>query len=76
MFEPPPTQYATAGDFHIAYQVVGEGPIDVMFVPGLVSNIELAWEEPLQSSFLQGLASFSRLIRKPWEPGGIRFGIR
>jgi pimeloyl-ACP methyl ester carboxylesterase len=62
VFEPPPTQYAKAGDFHIAYQVVGEGPIDVMFVPGLVSNIELAWEEPLQSSFLKGLASFSRLI--------------
>jgi pimeloyl-ACP methyl ester carboxylesterase len=61
-FEPPLTQYAKAGDLHIAYQVVGEGPIDVMFVPGLVSNVELAWEEPLQASFLRSLASFSRLI--------------
>ncbi len=61
-FEPPLTQYAKAGDLHIAYQVVGEGPIDVLFVPGLVSNVELAWEEPLQASFLRSLASFSRLI--------------
>lgn len=61
-FEPPLTQYAKAGDLHIAYQVVGEGPIDVMFVPGMVSNVELAWEEPLLASFLRGLASFSRLI--------------
>ena len=61
-FEPPLTQYAKAGDLHIAYQVVGDGPIDVLFVPELVSNVEMAWEEPLQTSFLQGLASFSRLI--------------
>jgi pimeloyl-ACP methyl ester carboxylesterase len=61
-FELPLTQYAKAGDLHIAYQVAGEGPIDVMFVPGLVSNVELVWEEPLQASFLRGLASFSRLI--------------
>jgi pimeloyl-ACP methyl ester carboxylesterase len=61
-FEPPLTRYAKAGDLHIAYQVVGDGPIDVMLVPGLVSNVELSWEEPRQASFLQGLASFSRLI--------------
>jgi pimeloyl-ACP methyl ester carboxylesterase len=61
-FEPPPTQFAKAGDLHIAYQVVGEGPIDVLFVPGLVSNVDLAWEEPQQASFQQDLASFSRLI--------------
>lgn len=60
--EPPLTRYANAGGLHIAYQVVGDGPIDILFVPGLVSNVELAWEEPLQASFLQGLASFSRLI--------------
>ena len=61
-FEPPLTQYAKAGDLHIAYQGVGDRPIDVLFVPELVSNVEMAWEEPLQTSFLQGLASFSRLI--------------
>jgi pimeloyl-ACP methyl ester carboxylesterase len=62
LFEPPLTRYAKADDLHVAYQVVGDGPIDVLFVPGLVSNVELVWEEPRQASFLQGLASFSRLI--------------
>lgn len=61
-FDPPPTQYVKSGDLHIAYQVVGEGPRDLVFVPGWVSNVELVWEEPRQSAFLQRLASFARLI--------------
>jgi len=58
----PETRYAKSGDVHIAYQVVGEGPIDLVFVPGLFSNVEHQWEEPGFAHFLQRLASFSRLI--------------
>jgi class 3 adenylate cyclase len=59
---PPRTLYARSGDLNIAYQVVGEGPNDLVFVPGLITNLELAWEEPRWASFLTRLASFSRLI--------------
>jgi pimeloyl-ACP methyl ester carboxylesterase len=58
----PETQYARSGDVNIAYQVVGEGPRDLIYVPGWVSNIELMWEEPALAHFLERLASFSRLI--------------
>ena len=58
----PRTEYARSGDVHIAYQVVGEGPLDLVYVPGWVSNVELMWEEPRSASFLERLASFSRLI--------------
>ena len=56
------TKYARSGDVHIAYQVVGEGPLDLVYVPGWVSHVELAWEEPTLARFLGRLASFSRLI--------------
>jgi pimeloyl-ACP methyl ester carboxylesterase len=59
---PPETQYAKSGELNIAYQVVGDGPFDLLHIPGFVSNIELAWEEPTCASFLERLASFSRLI--------------
>ena len=59
---PPKTQYAKSGDVHIAYQVVGDGPIDLVFVPGFVSHVEYVWEEPRVAHFLRRLASFSRLI--------------
>ncbi len=58
----PRTQYARSGDLNIAYQIVGEGPFDLVFVPGLITNVELAWEEEHWASFLERLASFSRLI--------------
>src|SRR5437867_938944 len=58
----PTTKYAKSGDVHLAYQVVGEGAHDLVLVPGWVSHIEYAWEEPLFSHFLRRLASFSRLI--------------
>jgi pimeloyl-ACP methyl ester carboxylesterase len=58
----PKTQYARSGDVHIAYQVVGQGPFDLVYVPGWVSHVELAWEEPEMARFLERLASFSRLI--------------
>ena len=60
--EPPRTQYARSGDVNIAYQVVGDGPTDLVYVIGWVSNIDLVWEEPSYARFLHRLASFSRLI--------------
>ncbi len=59
---PPETRYAKSGDVHIAYQVVGEGAIDLVFVHGWISHIELIWEEPSLARFLRSLASFTRLI--------------
>jgi pimeloyl-ACP methyl ester carboxylesterase len=58
----PETRYAKSGDVHIAYQVVGDGPFDLVYVPGWISNVELMWEEPAHARLLQRLASFSRLI--------------
>jgi pimeloyl-ACP methyl ester carboxylesterase/DNA-binding CsgD family transcriptional regulator len=56
------TQYAKSGPVSIAYQVVGDGPIDLILVPGFVSHVEVAWEEPRLARFLSRLALFSRLI--------------
>ena len=58
----PETRYARSGDLNIAYQVTGDGPRDLVYVPGWVSNIEMMWEEPDYADFLARLASFSRLI--------------
>jgi len=59
---PPRTLYARSGDVNIAYQVVGEGPRDLVFVPGWISNVEVFWEEPVVVRFFERLASFARLI--------------
>jgi class 3 adenylate cyclase len=59
---PPKTQYVRSGDVHIAYQVVGEGPLDIVYVPGWLSHVELAWELPELVHGFERLASFSRLI--------------
>ena len=56
------TRYVRSGQVHIAYQVIGDGPFDVVYVPGWVSHIELAWEEPTLARFLTRLSSFCRLI--------------
>jgi class 3 adenylate cyclase len=58
----PETHYTKSGDVNIAYQVVGDGPFDVVYVPGWISNIELMWEEANHARLLRRLASFSRLI--------------
>lgn len=62
MGTPPETKFAQSGDVSIAYQVLGQGPLDLVHAPGLVSHLEFAWENPDQARFLQRLASFSRLI--------------
>lgn len=58
----PATQYASSGDLKIAYQIHGTGPVDLVFIMGWVSHLEYFWTEPTFASFLQRLASFSRLI--------------
>lgn len=58
----PVTQYAANGDVNIAYQVLGTGPIDIVFVMGWVSHLEYFWKHHTFASFLEKLASFSRLI--------------
>lgn len=58
----PVTRYARSGDLHIAYQVVGEGPFDLLYVPSWISQVEHYWEEPLIARYFGRLASFSRLI--------------
>lgn len=58
----PITQYAKSGDINIAYQVVGHGPVDLIYIPGWVSNIDLMWVDSKIADCLTRLASFSRLI--------------
>ncbi len=63
MRDVPQVRYArTSGGVHIAYQVVGEGPRDLVFVPGFFSNLQWQWELPSYARFLHRLAAFSRLI--------------
>ena len=56
------TRYAKNGDIHVAYQVFGEGDIDLVFIPGFISHIENYWEEPNFARWLRRLGSFSRVI--------------
>jgi pimeloyl-ACP methyl ester carboxylesterase len=63
MAEIPQTRYARSGDLHIAYQVLGNGPIDVMLVPGWISHLELEWDNPRIVRAFERLSSFCRLIR-------------
>jgi DNA-binding SARP family transcriptional activator/pimeloyl-ACP methyl ester carboxylesterase len=60
---PPPTRYArTADGIHIAYQVLGSGERDIVFVPGLMSHLDLVWEDPETAAFYRRLATLGRLI--------------
>ena len=58
----PQTRYARSGDLHIAYQVVGDGPVDLVYVPSWISQVEHYWSEPSVARYFERLASFSRLI--------------
>ena len=64
----PETRYARSGDVSIAYQVVGEGPFDLVFVPGSISHVEPACEVPAWAAFYRRLASFAHLndARSKW----------
>ena len=59
----PETRYARSGDVNIAYQVLGAGPLDLVFAPGFVSNVELGWTVPGRGDFLHALGSFARVIQ-------------
>ncbi|MDQ3656695.1 MAG: alpha/beta fold hydrolase [Chloroflexota bacterium] len=59
----PRTRYARSGELSIAYQVIGDGPVDLVHVPGYVSHLEYDWEEPRFARYLTRIASFTRLIR-------------
>ena len=58
----PTTRFAKLGNDRVGYQVLGDGPIDLVFLTGMSSHVDLRWEEPLNEYFLHRLASFSRLI--------------
>ncbi len=59
----PETRYARSGDVNVAYQVLGEGPFDVVHVQGFVSHVELSWQVPALADLQRRLASFCRYIR-------------
>jgi len=59
----PETRYAKSGDTYIAYQVMGDGPFDLVLVPGFITHLDMQLEQPLYANFVARLASFCRLIR-------------
>ena len=59
----PDTRYARSGDVRIAYQVTGEGPVEIVYAPGTVSHLDMDWEWPARAELFQRLGSFCRLIR-------------
>ena len=67
-------RYARSGDVHIAYQVVGDGPIDLVYTPGIWSNLDVMWEWPAWSRYLERLAGFARLI--PFDMRGVGLSDR
>ncbi len=64
----PKTRYARNGDARIAYQVIGDGPFDLIVVPGFVSNVEYLWEIPGVAAVLERMASYARVIT--WDKRG------
>jgi pimeloyl-ACP methyl ester carboxylesterase len=69
--KPPRTRRVQSGDVTIACQVVGDGPVDLVLVPGVVGHVERAWQEPRLAAFLRQLASFSRLVLFDPRGGGL-----
>ena len=59
----PETRYARSGDVSVAYQAFGKGPPDVIWVSGVISNVEYQWAEPRFASYLRRMGSFGRIIR-------------
>lgn len=75
-FQLPETRYTQSGDVSIAYQVMGDGPIDLIMVPGFVSHIEYIHEVPGFTAFLRRLASFARVVTFDKEGRGCLTGWR
>lgn len=68
----PDTRYARNGDVHIAYQEFGAGDVTFVGLPGIVSNVELLWEDPDSRGYLTGLAGFCRCVIFDKRPGAFR----
>ena len=60
--EMPETQYTRSGDVNIAYQIIGDGPVDLLWIPGFAQHLELAWEEPYRRAWLEALGVEYRVI--------------
>lgn len=60
---PPHVRYASSGSIQVAYQVIGDGPVDMVFAPGTISHLHLDWEWPPRARFYEALGSFCRLIQ-------------
>ena len=60
--EPPETRYVDSGGINLAYQIFGDGPLDLVVVPGFVSNLDTQWSDPMVARFNERLASFARVI--------------
>src|SRR3954447_17266247 len=69
------TRYAHSGDSQIAYQVIGDGPVDLVWVPSFFSNIEIDWDLPPLVRFLRELASFARVVRLDRRGAGMSGGV-
>src|ERR1700751_580636 len=72
--QPSPIRYARAGDVHIAYRTLGDGPLDLVFISGAISNVEVDWDEPRYCSFMERLASGARVI--PFDCRGVGISDR
>jgi DNA-binding SARP family transcriptional activator/pimeloyl-ACP methyl ester carboxylesterase len=68
---PPATRYAQSGDVSIAYQIIGHGQVDLLYIPGGVSHIDLQWTNRAWAGFLSRLGSLSRLITFDWRGAGL-----
>ena len=73
--KPPRTRYALSGTSRIAYQVVGQGFFDLVYVPGFFSSLEAFWEDPDNAHLLNRLGAFSRLIVIDQRGSGLSDGV-
>ena len=73
--EIPETRYARSGDVSVAYQAFGEGPPDLIWVSGVISNVEYQWAEPRFASYLRRMGSFARVIRFDKRGTGLSDGV-
>src|SRR5437763_17175560 len=69
-------RYARTGDVAIAYQVIGEGPVDIVFVRGFAGDLLSVWEQPLLSQFIRELASFARVLMLDKRGAGLSARVR
>lgn len=61
-WEVPVTRYVSVDDVHVAYQVFGEGPLEIVLVPGFISNVDISWENPECAAWLRGFATYARVV--------------